>query len=168
MSTGDLFGEPTTDAPPTNPNVVTIRVLGTPAPKGSKKAFVVGKVVPRAVVVDDNAPKAKLWAGLVAEAASKAMEGRRLFTGVPLSVHATFILARPSGHYTPRGVLTKSAPRFPCVKPDLDKLLRSTMDALEGRVFDGDSRIVTIVATKVYAAGASPGALIQVREETGA
>ena len=53
--------------------------------------------------------------------------------------------------------------QYPSVMPDLDKLIRSTGDALKtAGVYTDDSRVVGITAVKVYAD--TPGADIIVRE----
>jgi Holliday junction resolvase RusA-like endonuclease len=167
VSTGDLFSTPA--APRVERDAVTIEVLGRPSPKGSMRAFVVGKVNPRAVITAGNdSVGLKLWAGLVAEAARGAMEGRRIYVDTPLIVNITFRMTRPTGHVSKAtGLILKSAPTWPAVKPDIDKLARSTLDALTGVVFDDDSRIVSLAATKIWAIGsgvAPPGASIWVKE----
>ena len=64
------------------------------------------------------------------------------FTG-PVSVKVRFFLPRPS---TVRR-------EYPSVYPDLDKLVRSTLDALNKGVIDDDSRIVDLDAKKRYVTG---------------
>lgn len=163
MPTGDLFAA----EPPARSELarIVVHVQGVPAPKGSMKAFVVGRVAPRAVVTHDNNERTKLWAGLVGEAARAAMEGRLMFRDQAVRVHVEFRLPRPVGHFKPGGELRRSSPHFPLVKPDLDKLVRATMDAIKGIVFDEDSRIVTLAASKYYATDiVGPGALITVTE----
>jgi Holliday junction resolvase RusA-like endonuclease len=136
---------------------VAFRVDGTPAPKGSMRAFTVplrnGGVAAR--VIPDNRPQARSWSAEVAGAAREAMAQTPMFAGEALAVRVTFRLVRPAGHFGKAG-LKRSAPTLPKVKPDLDKLLRATMDPLEGVVYDGDSRIVVFDARKVYA---GPGEL---------
>jgi crossover junction endodeoxyribonuclease RusA len=78
-----------------------------------------------------------------------------------------FRLPRPKGHYgTGRnaGLLKPSAPFHPAGRPDLDKLLRSTFDALgEAGVWGDDSQVVTVRGQKVYATDYEPtGATIRV------
>jgi Holliday junction resolvase RusA-like endonuclease len=165
MSTGDLFVAAPA-APRSELESVAFAVLGTPSPKGSMRAFVVGKVNPRAVITHGNdSDGLKLWSALVAQAARAAMDGRVMFVDRPLVVNVTFYMPRPGGHFTPRGVLKKSAPRFPHHKPDMDKLMRSTWDALTSVVFDDDSRVVSTVTSKLYETVEQPrGALITVRE----
>lgn len=59
-----------------------------------------------------------------------------------------------------------SAPKsrqYPDRKPDLDKLIRSTLDALViGGVIEDDARIIAIRAGKVYARTRPTGALIEI------
>lgn len=142
---------------------VAITVYGTPAPQGSKRGFVAGG---RAVVVDDNKPALRNWRQDVKAA---ALETRSSMSRQPVEVSVTFFLARPKGHYgTGRnaGTVRGSAPRHPAVKPDLDKLLRSTLDGLkEAGIYDDDAQVVIVAGVKQYCrSGQAPGASITVRE----
>lgn len=79
------------------------------------------------------------------------MNGHLPFDG-PLEVVVTFTLAKP------RTVKRE----MPHVRPDVDKLLRSTLDALgSAGVYGDDSQVVHSDALKVY--GIIPGASIIVR-----
>jgi Holliday junction resolvase RusA-like endonuclease len=111
------------------------------------------------VLIDSNPYGTRRWEKAVAYAARAHYSGPQL--DGPLEVEITFFLARPKGHFGKRGLLP-SAPEFPAVKPDVDKLARSTIDALHGAVFANDSRVVHLRATKLYAR-AAPGAFIRVR-----
>lgn len=132
--------------------VIAFHVAGTPAPKGSMRAFTVplggGRVGAR--VIPDNRPQSRAWIALVADAARQARGEGDLFVGVPLRLEAVFALARPAGHYGKRG-LKPGAPIAPAGKPDADKLARQVGDALKGVLFDDDARIVQYHADKVYA-----------------
>ena len=75
-----------------------------------------------------------------------------------------FRLVRPQGQWRPKGGLKPSAPSAPIAKPDIDKLARSTLDALIGLAFDDDSRIVQLLVTKSYAAPGQEGCFITVQE----
>jgi Holliday junction resolvase RusA-like endonuclease len=142
--------------------MIAIDVTGTPAPKGSKKAFV-NHATGRVVVMDDNHASKKAWHAAVYAAAFQATRGGRSpYRDQPLAIRLTFYLARPKGHYAKRGGLKPSAPRYPSVKPDIDKLARATIDPLEGIVFDGDSRIVVLHASKCYADQGEAGVSIKV------
>lgn len=134
---------------------ITLHVDGTPAPKGSPKVVTRGRggvPLPYPRVLADS-PATRSWAAEVASAAREhmALELGAMFVGVALSVTVVFRLVRPAGHYGKSG-LRPAAPRYPATKPDLDKLIRATMDPLEGVVYDGDSRIVHFDARKVYCA----------------
>jgi Holliday junction resolvase RusA-like endonuclease len=131
-------------------------IYGVPAPKGSTRGFVVpgkngGKA--RAVVVPDNKAPARLWAGAVQEAASRAVQeqlgGRRILG--PVCVSVVFSLPRP-----------KSLPKrvTHCTKkPDLDKLARNVGDALRQVAYEDDAAVVEWRIRKQYAVG-PPGAEI--------
>lgn len=87
-----------------------------------------------------------------------------LFVDIPLAVEMTFRMARPSGHWSKRGGLKLSAPVAPSVTPDIDKIVRSTLDSITGLIFDNDSRVVELVARKIYAEPGTEGARIAVRK----
>ena len=148
---------------------IVFRVIGTPAPKGSPRVITKGKggrPLPFPKVLKDS-KRTESWHQAVAGTAEIAMRAREAFTGEALSVAVVFRLRRPKGHYGKKG-LRSSAPVYPAVKPDLDKLVRATMDPLEGVVFDGDSRIVLLKAEKQYAAlGEAEGAVLTIALRTG-
>jgi hypothetical protein len=69
-------------------------------------------------------------------------------------VWLTFTVRRPATHYgTGRNALTlkPNAPAHPRGRPDLDKLIRATLDALKdaGALVD-DANVVRLAATKCY------------------
>ncbi len=149
---------------------ILIDVLGTPAPKGSNRAMVRGG---RAVFVPGGskvgALKMKAWEALVREAASEAVGDVETppYVDCALCVSIVFRMARPAGHWGKgrnAGRLTPSAPSHPRVAPDVDKLARCTIDPLIGTCFDDDSRIVRLVATKMYAEPGKEGARIEIEE----
>jgi Holliday junction resolvase RusA-like endonuclease len=129
-------------------NSMTITVFGHPAPQGSKRH------VGRGVMVESS-NKVKPWREAVKWAAIEALVGRGL--DGPVTVEVDFYFVHP-----------KTGKRRPThsVKPDIDKLLRSTFDALtDAGAFEDDSRIVSVQARKHYATQYSPvpaGAVIRV------
>lgn len=140
---------------------LTINVLGTPAPQGSKRH------VGNGIMIESSA-KVKPWRQDVKHAALAELEGQQatpVFAG-PVFVSVRFYLARPKGHYrTGRNaeLVRDSAPSLPVTKPDLDKLLRSTLDALgEAGVWRDDSQVTSVEASKVFAGRRPPGAYIYV------
>lgn len=136
-------------APATQVRGVAFKVLGTPAPQGSKRAFVVKG---RAVLTEDS-KKTKPWRDSVATAAQDAMEG--LPIDGPVAVTITFYFARPKSVRRP----------YPSVAPDIDKLERTILDGLQaGGVITDDARVVDLTAKKRYAD--TPSADITVIEVT--
>lgn len=135
-----------------------IVVYGMPAPQGSKRHVGKGILV-------ESSKKVKPWRQDVKAAALAARNGAPPIDG-PVSLHIVFTLPKP-----------KSAPKtkrtYPDRKPDIDKLLRSTLDALtEAGVFTDDARVISVRATKVFPNEGeqsmdAPGAVIYVaqREE---
>lgn len=148
--------------------VITIHVLGTPAPKGSGRAMLRGgKARYVASGSSANQRQLKSWDVAVREAASAAIGPVLVppFVGIALHVAITFRMARPAGHWGTgkhAGRLKSSAPLHPTTKPDIDKLTRSTFDILTSIVFDDDSRIVSTAITKRYATPGSEGATITI------
>jgi Holliday junction resolvase RusA-like endonuclease len=146
---------------------------GEPKGMGSKTAFAYipkGGGKPRAVVTDaaamgrsDAGKRMLAWKDCVI-AATMAELGdnpQRIMGAVRVSL--TFFLARPVGHHGKNG-LRPSAPPFPSVKPDLDKLARSTLDALAVVMLSDDSRVVELALAKRYADSGPTGAQITVEE----
>lgn len=132
---------------------VSFQVVGIAQPKGSTRAFV-PKGWTRPIITTDN-PKSKGWQQLVSEQAQTvARDG--LFVG-PVVLTVTFHLPRPQS--LPKRVLHHMK------KPDLDKLVRSTKDALKGILYGDDAQVVDLHARKAYAAiAAAPCAHITVAE----
>jgi Holliday junction resolvase RusA-like endonuclease len=143
-------------------------VLGLPIPQGSKRAFR-HATTGRVVLVDANASLAD-WRALVSSRAQQAMAGRQPFTR-PCKASLGFYLPRPAGHYgTGRnaGTLRPSAPLWPGVKPDLDKLIRAAFDALTvAGVWRDDALCCGLSAWKAYADTRPVGLVLTVTDLEG-
>lgn len=117
----------------------TFFIAGEPAPQGSKT----GRVVNGRVVMWESSAKVKPWRAAVTTITQQEMvrKGIKTFTE-PMELCLSFYLPRP-----------KTVKReFPSVKPDLDKLIRSTCDGLKtGGLYTDDALIIAITATKQYA-----------------
>jgi crossover junction endodeoxyribonuclease RusA len=138
---------------------LTFSIIGTPAPQGSKTRNRYGAVY-------ESSPKVKPWRQDVQSAAREAMGGSHVYVG-PVIVGVRFRLPRPKGHYgTGRnaGQLRPSAPKVPDVKPDIDKLVRSTLDGMgEAGVWRDDAQVVGLWVVKEYATDTLPvGATVSV------
>lgn len=135
-------------------NQITITVPGVPTPQGSKIAGVSnnGNIYLR------EAAGSRLydWRDNVAWQASIQADQQgwqRATEAVEVSI--VFFLPRP-----------KTVKRnLPSVKPDLDKLVRSTFDGLtqSGAVWLDDAQACHLTVSKTYAEDETPGALITVR-----
>lgn len=137
-------------------------VTGTPAPQGSKSGFVRGG---RVVMKEASAGVAPWRQDVAAEAVRVKTD--TLWTPPPLvQVSVEFHFRRPRSHYrTGRNahLVRDGAPgRYHGQKPDIDKLLRSTLDALttSGLITD-DCTVAKVQAEKFWTGhGGSTGARI--------
>ncbi|WKD36553.1 RusA family crossover junction endodeoxyribonuclease [Streptomyces xanthophaeus] len=158
-------GMPILPAAGTSPADLTIVVRNhRPAPQGSKRHVGRGRLI-------EQSTRVRPWREAVETAVRKAMTIRHAIKhgGVPggpydpldgpLSVEIAFTVRKPA-----------SAPKYRLTWPttrdsgDLDKLLRSTFDALttSGAIAD-DSRIVEVTARKMH-----PGEGLDALDEPGA
>lgn len=133
-----------------------IRVNGIPAPQGSKRHVGNGVLV-------ESSKRVKPWREAVRAETQRRLEladlqgGRgRMEAGEPVLVDLLFHVPRPAS--LPKKVL------LPAKRPDLDKLVRSTLDGLaDGGAFPDDAQIVGITASKHYARGEfPPGVTIEI------
>ena len=138
-------------------------VHGMPAAQGSKRYVGHGVMV-------ESSKKVKPWRQDVVAAALRAMEADHefeMFTG-PVEVTIDFFFARPKSHSgTGRnnGVLKVNAPLYVSTRPDIEKLERSTHDALTtAGVWRDDALVVKHTGSKRY--GIRPCAVITVTEVT--
>lgn len=122
-------------------------VDGIPRPQGSKKAVTKG-------VVRDSSKGLRAWREAISLRALAA-GWREPPLDVPVAVGLVFVRARPKSHRGRGNDLTRFAPAWPATAPDIDKLTRAALDALTGRSWTDDSRVVVLRVAKVY--GPRPG-----------
>jgi crossover junction endodeoxyribonuclease RusA len=124
-------------------SAIELRILGVPAPQGSKRHVGGGRMV-------ESSKKVGPWRDAVAIAGHAAM-GRDDPLDGPLRLTVEFRVPMPqSRKKADRERGWKWADRT----PDLDKLLRSTLDGLTaGGVIVDDARVVVIDARMVEAVG---------------
>jgi crossover junction endodeoxyribonuclease RusA len=125
---------------------IQFSVYGTPRPKGSAKAFL-PKGWTRPIITSDN-KGLKAWEDTIRAALQDVMANTSgdVLTAIydaPIAVTLRFHLPRPQS-------LSKKV-ALPTKKPDLDKLARGAIDALNGILFKDDSQVVAIGARKTYA-----------------
>lgn len=98
-------------------------------------------------------------------------------TGVPLTVEATFIFARPAGHSGANGIKPQHLNARPGYRgknahgqrtgADLDNCVKLALDALNGIAFPDDGQVAEVRASKLYvdqAGVTQPQSIIEVRE----
>ena len=144
-----------------SPASFTFRVLGTPVPQGSVKAF-------GSRVVANNEHALGSWRSDVASAAQRAKPADWDINAA-VSLRCEFVFPRPQSHYgTGKNVtrLKPSAPRYHVKTPDVDKLVRGVADSIGDAVarvlLNNDSQIVSIYAAKRYSTDDFLGAIITV------
>lgn len=138
---------------------IDIVVHGVPAPQGSKKGGYSAKTG-KTFVYEQNSKTQKSWRQDVIAAAVQLREARSLETlDGPVGIGLYFRLPRPAS------VNVRRRP-YPCVKPDMDKLIRNTLDGLtQAGVYRDDAQVIQMYAEKRYATddpNGSPGVTIRV------
>jgi Holliday junction resolvase RusA-like endonuclease len=141
---------------------IELRITGTPAPQGSKKAMPIyrGKKGAREFtgkvnLLEQTKKTLDPWRAAV------TLQARRQYRrpaplDVPLSVGMVFLIKRPKSVRRPH----------PSVTPDLSKLLRAVEDALtDAGVWRDDALVIRYhELAKVYTpAGEQPGVLVSIR-----
>lgn len=95
------------------------------------------------------------WMIDIHNAAERAANGRHAASGTPVWVTAVFRLQRPT--IPPTQMIR------PTARPDLDMLMRTSLDAITGVLFANESQVVSMTASKVYALpDQAPGAVFKV------
>lgn len=149
--------------------VFQLTVHGTPGPQGSKKGFY-NKALGRVQMVESS-KKVKPWRDAVRTDAVDE-RGDAVPLDCPVLVDMVFTFTRPKGHYrTGRNahLLRDGAPIRPAGYPDLDKIARSTGDALkdagvlkdDGRISEY-GRLAKVWANEDRDALDSPGVVIRI------
>jgi Holliday junction resolvase RusA-like endonuclease len=139
-----------------------VTVYGNPAPQGSKRHVGNGVMV-------ESSKAVKPWREAVKHALVGLRESRQSdpWTPIqgPVAVELVFTVAKPAS--APKRTRT-----WPARRPDLDKLIRSTLDAItdSGAIRD-DAQVVELTAAKRYPgegehALTTPGAWIRITEVT--
>jgi Holliday junction resolvase RusA-like endonuclease len=125
-------------------SVIEIRVIGLPAPQGSKRHVGNGMMI-------ESSKNVKPWREAVKWAALEYKMGHgSVMTEGAVEAVMVFTMPRPKS--------AKKGSR-PSKKPDLSKLIRSTEDALtDAGAWEDDARVVTCWARKVFP-GEHPDAL---------
>lgn len=131
--------------------MIALTVHGVPAPQGSKTAYVRGE---HAVVVEGSSKSGRAkhaaWRQAVATAARDHLDaGGPVAPDGALTVTMLFRFVRPKSR--------RKTERWVTTKPDIDKLIRSTLDGLvDGGVVFADQRVAEVIARKTYVSDGQP------------
>ena len=130
--------------------MIEFTAKGLPVPQGSTKSYVVNGHV----VTAHDAKGLAQWRQIVAFQAQSL--GATILDG-PVRISLVFTLQRP-----------KTLPKriqYPAKRPDLDKLIRSVLDAITHILIVDDSQVVDIFAVKLYATpSVGPGVKVKLEE----
>ena len=139
--------------------VMSIIVLGTPQAKGSMKSIPFADKESGKLRVNtfSDSKRSDAWENTVKLQALSVWRRNLGADALPLEgavkLRIGFRLPRP------KSVSVKKRP-LPIVKPDVDKMLRSILDALTGVVFNDDAQVTAIEARKTYAAVPSAACVV--------
>jgi len=128
---------------------VRLTIAGEPKPQGSKRH------VGNGVMIEAAGQPLKVWRKAIASECKK-QEVEKLRG--PLEVEVEFYLPRPKS--------IKPAQRpSPIKPPDLDKLLRGLLDGIgqAGNIWEDDSQVVLVKASKAYADVYPSGAIVSIK-----
>lgn len=134
----EVFARPEPDAP------VSFRVQGRAVPKERARVVFGGT---RVFTPDRTAA----WSKAVSDAARPAMDGRAPFSG-PLAVRMVFFFPIPASWPETDRLAAERGEVWPTMRPDLDNVVKSMLDACNGLVMVDDAQIVRKEVEKRYGA----------------
>lgn len=118
-------------------------VYGRSEPQGSTRAFI-PKGWKRAIITTTN-PRLKSWRQELSKAAmlacAKSNQSFPFAKTVPLEARLVFFFKPPQKKLTSNHKTTR---------PDLDKLMRATLDGMSGIVYEDDSQIASAMIQKQF------------------
>jgi crossover junction endodeoxyribonuclease RusA len=131
---------------------VSFEVVGVPQPQGNKTVF-------NGHVVEGRRPAAReafaSWRGAVTDAARATCAEHGPMPAGPLHLSLTFWMPKPAS--------ARKAEVWCWKRPDIDKLERAVLDALEqSGLIGNDSQVVSVAARKPYAIDRAPGVQVSI------
>ncbi len=145
--------------------MISIEVLGEPAPKGSMRAMLMrGKPILVPGGTSTNQKKLRAWANAIKARVGEQLGERSepLYVEQPLRVSLLFKLPRPANHFGAKGLLPHAPAHPMACKDDVDKLARAVLDALTGVLYDDDGRIAVLQVEKQWGEPARQGVVITI------
>ena len=145
-----------------NDETICLWVFGKPAGSGSKTAYRTPK---GKMIVTPASKYQKPWQAAVKWTFLQSEYAKMIPLTCSLAVDIIFTFVRSKSHFGTgknAGKLKISAPAYPAKRPDIEKLARSTNDALTGLIWRDDSQIVNLTLQKIY--GDRSGARIEIKK----
>lgn len=129
---------------------LNLDIFGNPAPQGSKRII-------KGRLVEASSEKLRKWRKAIAAECVTAREKHDVFFTQAVRVEVTFFMPRPASVKPEKRL-------WPIVPPDLDKLCRGLLDGIgqSQMVWGDDAQVVSLLATKQYADGREPGAIVNI------
>ena len=128
---------------------IAFQVPSVASPQGSKTYVGRGRMV-------ESSKNVAPYRALVSLVASSMMAERKqeIVQSGPVAIALTFAFPRPKAHYRKDGTVRENAPLFVVTTPDIDKAVRSTLDALTGICFANDNQVADLPGVrKIYTNG---------------
>ena len=102
------------------------------------------------IVLDSSGKRLGAWRDRIAWGVREKLNGHKP-TDKAVRVEVRFCFTRPKSHLRVNGMVKPSAPVQHKIRPDVDKLERSILDALSDVVWHDDSQVVCLLGSKEYA-----------------
>lgn len=131
---------------PTPISSFTFKVLGKPAPQGSKRHVGKGVMV-------ESSKRCKPWRQDVRHTVMELLpDGWYANMDKAITLSCVFVFARPKNHFRTNGQLKPSAPKHCSGRiGDISKLVRAVEDAMTGVVYNDDAQIINLIAHRRFA-----------------
>jgi Holliday junction resolvase RusA-like endonuclease len=134
---------------------LTLEVFGRPAPQGSKR-YIGGSAKQGGRFIEASKYLPAWRKAVTQEAITVIAEERWEKVQGPVELEVTFFLERPA-------TVKRSARPYPVKPPDIDKMVRAIGDSLtDAGVWEDDSQVVRVIASKFYDDEHRPGAVIKI------
>lgn len=138
---------------------VQLFVIGEPKGQPRPRAF-----ARNGIVRMYDPATAEGWKAAIADEWRRSASAHEKTTQ-PVCLTLAFYMPRPKSHFTTKGLLKPSAPKYFAKKPDADNLAKAVMDALtQLGVWQDDDQVVILKVSKQYADGGRTGCEIQLME----
>ena len=124
---------------------MTFEIPGEPHGKGRPRFRKFGNFVSTY-----NDKKTQTYEALVKQCAKEAFGDTELLE-TPISLYLYIRLPIPKSYSKKRSEACLSGLEKPSKKPDIDNVLKSVMDGLNGVIYKDDNQVVNVHMTKVYA-----------------